>query len=103
MAASALPVRLGQGIVDDAGGHAEKDRPGRGVAAEAEEAPRPLEGLGGGDGHEAEVPRGEPLAYVGFPFRRHLGDVDVEHVRDARPQRGFLAVIHRSQAATSFH
>src|SRR5215208_2743440 len=98
-----LLAQLGQGIVDDAGGHAEKDRPARGVAAEGKEAPRPLEALGGGDGHEAEVPRGEPLAHVGLSFRRHLGDVDVEHVRDARPKRSFFAVIHRSQGATPFH
>jgi hypothetical protein len=37
----------------------------------------------------------------GLSPRRYLGEVDVEHVRDARPQRHFLAVIHRSQGATS--
>ena len=44
----------------------------------------------------------EPLAHVSFSSRRHLGDVDVEHVRDASPKRSFLVLIHRSQGATPF-
>jgi hypothetical protein len=96
-----LSVRFGQGIVDDAWWIAEEDSPGRGATLEAKKAPRPLEGLGGGDGHEAEVPGGEPLAYAAFPSRRHLGEVDVEKVRDARPEGRFFTVIHRSQFATS--
>src|SRR5215217_7334452 len=71
--------------------------------AHVEESLRPLETLGRGDWYEAEVPQGEPLTHVSFPFRWHLGHVDVEHVREASSQRSFLAVIHRSQGATSFH
>src|SRR5215208_4195888 len=74
-----LPLfRLGQRIVDDAWWHAEKDRPGRGIAPESKEAPGPLEALGRGDGYEAEVPQGEPLTHVSFSLCWHLREVDVE-------------------------
>src|SRR5215208_2175128 len=98
-----LSVRLGHGVVDDAWWHAEKDRPRRGIALETKEASGPLEGLGRGHGYESEVPQGEPLTHVSCAFGWHLGEVDVEHVREASSQRSFLAVVHRSQGATSFH
>src|SRR5919107_1426618 len=97
-----LSVRLGHGIVHDAGGYAEVDRPARGVAPEAKKVPRPLEGLGRGDGYEAKVSRGEPLTHVSFSLRRHLRQVDVEHVRDTSPQGSLLAITCRCHLAISF-
>src|SRR5919107_1196710 len=97
-----LSVRLGDGIVHDAGGYTEEDRPGRGVAPEAKKVPWPLEGLGRSDGYEAEVSQGEPLTHVSFSCCRYLRQVNVEHVRNASSQGSFLAITCRYHLAISF-
>ena len=42
-----------------------------------------------------------PAETLDLSLRRYLGEIDVEHVRDARPQQRFLAVIHSRQCTTS--
>src|SRR5215218_3647681 len=85
-----LSVGLGHGIVHDTGRYTEEDRPAQGVAPEAKKVPRPLEGLGRGDGHEAKVSQGEPLTYVSFSWCWYFRQVDVEHVRDTSSQGSSL-------------
>src|SRR5918997_5470528 len=97
-----LSVRLGHGIVHDAGGYTEEDRPARGVAPEAEKVPRPLKGLGRGDGYEAKVSQGEPLTHVSFSLSWYLRQVDVEHVRDTGSQGSLLAIPCRCHVAIPF-
>src|SRR4028119_115802 len=97
-----LSVRLGPGIVHDARRHTEEDRPGRGVAPEAKKVPRPLEGLGRGDGYEADVSGGEPLTHVSFSCRWYLRQVEVERVCDTSSQGSLFAITCRCHLGISF-